>query len=138
MAYPTFYPPFAPLAPLEDQVTPRRITAQFGDGYTQFTADGLNPEVSNPQLVWEPLTATQGFAMEAFFEANAGLPFYYALATDGVTKAWTASQWQLTRGPTYYTMTATFAQQFPLGLGANVPPSLNFSVATNAIYLGLA
>lgn len=112
---PVFNPPFPPLEPLEDQTQSRQITAQFGDGYSQVTGDGLNIEQSNVQLTFAPLSVSQYQVIDSFLNTNSGGTFYYALPTDGVTRIWSCSQWTGTRVDTHYSLQMTIVQMFPLG-----------------------
>jgi phage-related protein len=51
---------------------PRVFKAQFGDGYAQRTADGIN---ANPQvwtLVWENITQATAAAIEALLDSYGG------------------------------------------------------------------
>lgn len=50
----------------------RTLTANFGDGYDQEAADGINPLKSTYTLNWSNLTVAQADAVIAFFDARGG------------------------------------------------------------------
>lgn len=94
MAFDTFTPPLRPSAgPTDYQWQPRLLTAQFGDGYRQTLADGLNPNPAKVRLVWANLTTTQATTIRSFLEAHVGAVFYYLLPDEGVARKWQAMSW---------------------------------------------
>ena len=66
--------------------------SQFGDGYSQTSADGINTKIMNWQVQWNAVTTTQAQALSTFFDARGGgmEPFLW---TDPLTE--TEYQWAL-------------------------------------------
>jgi phage-related protein len=113
MALDTFQPPVAPSPGTQKQYKPRLKQADFGDGYTQPTRDGLNHIRRVVPLKWTTLTETQAKAIEDFLiEKGGDTPFLYAL-TDDVTRQWRCEQWNRSLD-TPNTITATFNEDFSI------------------------
>lgn len=113
MALETFNPPVPPSPGTETETTLKLKTAQFGDGYTQETRDGLNHMRLKAELRWEVLLPADAATIETFFRNHGGdTPFYYALAHD-TTRKWTCKVWKRTRD-TPNSMTATLEESFSL------------------------
>jgi phage-related protein len=70
-------------------VTTRTLKAQFGSGYTQEVADGINPIIRNWQLVFNNLYSSLGTVSTAptlaevntFLEAHVGVRFLWVQPT---------------------------------------------------------
>lgn len=89
--------------------------AEFGDGYTQVTRDGLNHLRRTVTLHWEVLTAAQADAIEDFIVDQGGdIPFYYTVRGD-VQRKWTSdlADFERTHG-TPNTITLTLTEDFSL------------------------
>lgn len=116
MALTTFTPPKAPDYSTGKDVSARIIQAQFGDGYSQRAADGLNPVMDKPRLTWSGLTTADADTIEAFFEARGGHEaFLYTLPREVTAKLWICKTW--TRNypePNFDTINASFEQVFDL------------------------
>jgi len=52
---------------------PRVLTAQFGDGYSQRTADGINTNVKNWDLSFNNRTLEDALAIKDFFITKKGV-----------------------------------------------------------------
>lgn len=66
-----FTPSINPIFPIVRKKQPRILFNEFGDGYTQRAADGLNTSPLMLSLTWDLLTATQRQEIVDFFEARA-------------------------------------------------------------------
>lgn len=106
----TFNPPVRPKTSSPTR-TVNVISNSFGDGYEQETADGLNPVRTELTLTWPVLTIEQTKDIDAFFIANAGKAFYFALPGEDV-KMWRCNEWSppIERGSG--SMTATLKEVF--------------------------
>lgn len=119
MALLTFAPAITPsVSGIAEEVAPRVLGADFGDGYTQRAGDGLNAIARTVQLTWPAMTFANANAIEAFFEARRGYEAFLWTnpITPGVERKWTAPKWnKATVGSTdLATITATFKQEFDL------------------------
>ena len=71
------------------EVEPRVLVAQFGDGYNQRTADGINNVLHKANLSWEHLTRTEATALMSFFRERAGWkPISWQMPGDSETRKW--------------------------------------------------
>lgn len=99
----TFSPAIAPSpSGTSSTDTPRTKVANFGDGYTQRAADGLNYQDRTAILSWPDLTQAQFAAINSFFEAHSGgTPFFYTLPLEStqMTWIWTSKQPAYPAGP---------------------------------------
>lgn len=90
------------------------LTAEFGDGYSQISPDGINHLRKTMRFKWELLTTSQERAIDAFLTRHGGhLPFYYAPSDETVSILWTCQEWEsrvLENG--FREMDATFKQSF--------------------------
>lgn len=70
--------PFTPDYGAQADSVPRVRKAQFGEGYTQRSGDGLNPVLRRWALQFSNLTKVRADALESFFRARAGVePFEF-------------------------------------------------------------
>ncbi|NRD64769.1 phage tail protein [Corallococcus exiguus] len=70
--------PFTPDYGAQADSVPRVRKAQFGEGYTQRSMDGLNPVLRRWALQFSNLTKVDADALEAFLRARAGVePFEF-------------------------------------------------------------
>ena len=85
MTWGTFTPPYAPIPGTEDKPEYKILQADFGDGYTQSTADGLNNVRRVLTVAWDGLTVAEANAIINFFVDQTGLPavLLHALERDG-------------------------------------------------------
>lgn len=114
MSLPTFSPPYPPTVS-ENTPEVKILEAEFGDGYSQETGDGLNNVRSVVRLTWEVLTPAEAKSILDFFKEQRGYGrFWYQLSDDATPTKWSCKEWSHTRG-TPNTVTATFRQQFDLG-----------------------
>lgn len=94
MAFPTFSPTYRPSAgPSNYHTEPRKLRAQFGDGYDQTVREGINAVRKQVRLVWSTLTIANANALTGFFESASNEVFYYTLPDEGVPRKWEALSW---------------------------------------------
>lgn len=111
----TFSPPFNPSLQSTRGVKTRTLTAQFGDGYSQRSEDGLNAAPRSYQAVWEQLESTDADTIEAFMEGQTAIPFLWTPPIDTIQRKWIATEW--TRGyigGTVVSLTVNLAEVFDL------------------------
>lgn len=114
MTIPTFNPPVGASPGTKNKPEIKILEAEFGDGYTQATGDGLNHIRKVVSLQWDVLTETQADTIEAFFTDQKGyLPFLYTLRGQSTPTKWTCKEWDRTWGSPN-TVTATLRQSFSL------------------------
>lgn len=92
------------------------LKAQFGDGYSQRSADGLNAKRRKYNFIWKGLTQTQSDDLEAFLVARAGAEaFYFTPPNESTPILFTCEKWtQSTPAPGGLTLSAAFEEQFDL------------------------
>lgn len=135
----TFMPAFWPSPGAQSKPELKILKAEFGDGYTQPTPDGLNHIRQVLTLTWELLEADEKAQIVRFFEDHGGTkPFYFAMPgefqmenlacetpQDGEyaarhallngqqPAAWTCENWSVTaRAAQMFDITATLRQSF--------------------------
>lgn len=114
MTIPVFSPPYPPSAS-DDTPDVKVLQADFGDGYTQPTGDGMSNVRSIARLQWSTLTPAEADQIEGFLRARKGYePFTYQLSDSPAPRRWTCREWSRTRG-TPNAMSATFREDFSLG-----------------------
>lgn len=118
MPLPTFTPPLTPSPGLSDTPEVKIIKAQFGDGYTSSTADGINHMRRVVEATWDVVTTEDRDEILGFFEERAGhQPFYYAFPYDKAPSKWTVEQWSTTAlSGGFHRVTATFRQSFTMAV----------------------
>ncbi len=117
MTFLTFIPPRPPAPGTMNQPTMKLRKADFGDGYTQVTPDGMNHVRQKLTLSWEDLTPDEAKQITGFLKAQGGYtPFYYTPSDDTTQKKWTCEEYSDKRGTSgFRTVSATFIQSFNLG-----------------------
>lgn len=117
MAPPTLTPAIAPSYSSTKSTKYKVIRAEFGDGYSQRVADGINSVKKMGTLVFENLAPSDADDIEDFFNDLKGAdPFYYTLPLEGSPTLWiTEGEVQRTyQGPNSITITAKVEQVFDL------------------------
>lgn len=90
----------------------RTRSAQFGDGYKQQVADGLNVESQSWPLTFRGSEAYVAPIL-AFLRARKGSQSFYWTPPLGVQSLFTCAEYGVTaHGGGHYTLTATFEQSF--------------------------
>lgn len=67
-----FDPARKPVFPLSRNRAPKILANEFGDGYTQRAADGLNSNPLELELTWNELTKVERDEIVDFFTARGG------------------------------------------------------------------
>lgn len=95
MAILTFSPDPKPSPGTTRKPKIKLLEAEFGDGYTQSAADGINHIRRALDLRWETLTVAQERTLDTFFMDHKGcVPFLYAPSDDGATWKYTCKEWE--------------------------------------------
>ncbi len=108
----TFTPSFGTSAETE----PRTLMAQFGNGYVQESADGINAILRNWSLTFNNRSMTQLLDIDTFLRARGGAERFYwtqppPFDAEGA-KAWVCKQWSWTySGGLISGISATFMQR---------------------------
>lgn len=84
---PTFQP--SPSA-TQEQVKRRVNSAQFGDGYSQRSTDGLNTAPRMFNASWDVLASSVADTYEAFFDAHSATPFLWTPPLESAQRKWIA------------------------------------------------
>jgi phage-related protein len=108
----TFSPPVHPDWGMERQFAPRVLKAQFGDGYAQRAADGINTNAVTIAATWTNLTTAEKDTIINFFTARKGhQSFYYQYVDETAPKVYVCEEWGYTHNDAGgYTVTATLQQ----------------------------
>jgi phage-related protein len=114
MTLATFVPFRAPRDGTLDSPKFKILKADFGDGYTQWTREGINTVRRSLSLSWEDMTPTQAKSLTDFFNDQGGVsPFYWTPSDETVALKWTCDNYTDKRGQGgLRTVTATFDQSF--------------------------
>lgn len=92
----------------------RVLSADFGDGYSQRTVDGLNSKSEEWQMVWNTLTNDQAAILKNFFDYCQGAEsFDFTAPGDTVSKKWVCKTYSPTPiNAAYQNITAKFERVF--------------------------
>ncbi|TIX27745.1 phage tail protein [Mesorhizobium sp.] len=113
MTWQTFNPPVAPSPGTRNKPEIKLLKADFGDGYTQTSPDGLNHIRRTLSLNWECLLPWQKDQIVQFFEDHAGWePFYYTPSNENQPVKWTCEDWDDTRASDGFKVSAILKQDF--------------------------
>lgn len=108
-----FEPPIAPSPGSQHSKTLKILEAEFGDGYSQPTPDGLNHIRRESSIVWGGLTTPQKQEIDDFFTALGGTkPFRFHVFGDTVERQWRCKEWSFDSEAGYWKGSATFVQDF--------------------------
>lgn len=115
---PTFTPGVNPSYDYQKAHQTRIKKADFGDGYSQRTGDGLNAVAVSPTLSFIALSLAEADAIESFFVARGGYEsFEYTLPDESTARQWVTSEegWARTAtGPDLYTINVTLTEVFDI------------------------
>lgn len=90
----TFDPPKAPSPGTSKNVELKVAESTFGDGYTQRSGDGLNPEQRKFVAEWKTLDIAEADAIEDFFMAHKGFKaFLWKGPRDGSLRRYRCKKW---------------------------------------------
>lgn len=114
MTIPTLTPPFSPSVGLQDKPELKILKAEFGDGYSQPTPDGINHIRRTLTATWEGLEQDEKDAIISFLVERQGTqPFLYALPGEATPTRYTCADWSTTAiDAGLFTLNATFRQDF--------------------------
>lgn len=111
----TFTPPRDPVATSESTFTAVVLIANFGDGYEQTAAQGLNSVSGTYTITWEFLSSTDRDTIEAFFVSQlGGQAFLYTFPTESTPKKFKCKTWTRSTNGALWTIKAEFRQVFDL------------------------
>ena len=98
--------------------TVRSIQSDFGDGYQEVTADGINHIVQGGTLVHQLLSAADASTLRTFLKANCGTSTVVTILnnmedpTGGTTLDVFLSSWSETYIGTHYNFSVAYRQAF--------------------------
>lgn len=93
------------------------VRTQFGDGYSQRAADGINSLRETWKLSWANLTNTEEQTINAFLTARKGVEAFLWKSPDepGDPKLWSCQEWGRTpQDAGVQNFEATFIQEFDI------------------------
>lgn len=109
----TFTPPVGPSPGTTHKPTLKILEAEFGDGYSQPTPDGINHIRHNASLKWDALTYEQMEQIHAFFMRHGGTKaFYYRPFGEGETRKWTCREFSPATDEGIWSYTAELVESF--------------------------
>src|SRR5579871_6018304 len=116
MALATFTPFRAPDPGTQDQPEVKLLIADFGDGYTQSSPDGLNHIRRQLTLTWSALTPTQANTLLNFVRGKNGcIPFLYTPSDETTPVQWICKTWNDRRDQQgFRTVNLTLTQDFSI------------------------
>lgn len=113
MSLPTFRPPIGPSPGTKFAPQVKVLEAEFGDGYSQPTPDGINNIRETVELKWDGLTECEMHSIYDFFTARKGAqPFLYKPAGYHKPLAWTCKEWTRSLTDGVWKMSANLIQSF--------------------------
>jgi len=117
MPAPVFTPPVPPTVGTTLTMRPRVRVAQFGDGYSQRMADGLNAQPQIWTVSWSPVTQANADAIINFLAARGGVQaFRWTPPGQATQRAFVCHEWTVTpRGGLLVDISASFVEVFDLG-----------------------
>lgn len=105
--------PYNPTTSASRASKPRVLRADFGDGYSQRAADGINAVRDTYTVSWENITRTEANTADAFLRARGGWDAFYWTPPGGTQKTWTCEDWKVTHTTaTLDSLSATFVEVF--------------------------
>lgn len=115
MALLTFTPPVGPSPGTSHKPKLSILDAEFGDGYSQPTPNGINHIKHNVALKWDALTYEQMAEIVGFLTRHGGTrAFYFRPFGEGVTRKWTCREWDHNADDGVWSVTATLVESFTL------------------------
>lgn len=113
MALPTFNPPVRPSPGTAHAPQVNIYEAEFGDGYSQPTPNGINHIKRRVSLRWAGLNTNQMHEIIGFFERMGGTkPFYFDPFGMNGTGKWTCKEWNQTTERGIWQVTAELVQSY--------------------------
>jgi phage-related protein len=116
MSLQTFNPAVNPSYNYRKATETRILRTEFGDGYTQRAADGLNSIKKVVDLAFQNVTKTNADAIETFFTARGGWEaFNYTLPDESSARKFIAEKWERqATGPNLFTVHVTLEEVFDI------------------------
>ena len=113
MALTTFNPSVRPSPGTSFKPQVKVLEAEFGDGYSQPTPDGINNIRQKVDLTWDALTETQMNQINNFFTNRKGSQaFYFRPAGYSTPLKWTCKEWSRTLSDGVWKVQASLVQSF--------------------------
>ena len=109
--YPVFSPPRAPSS-VERSREVRIVGTDFGDGYEQKQADGLNALRDKLTVSWDNLTIAQAKSVDAFFDARYAAPFLWTPPQSEAQKLWRCTSWSVSYSSLHASLSASLEEVF--------------------------
>ena len=106
MATYTTFPPVRAPTSVDRSREVRSIGTEFGDGYEQTLADGLNALRDKLTVKWDNLTIAQADSIDVFFQARYAVPFWWTLPQQTVQKLWRCTTWSTSHVDRYASLPA--------------------------------
>ncbi|MBQ8089744.1 MAG: phage tail protein [Pyramidobacter sp.] len=110
-SYATFSPARAPTS-VDRSREVRVIGTEFGDGYEQTQADGLNALRDKLTVKWDNLTIAQANSIDAFFQARYAVPFNWTPPQQSIQKLWRCTTWSVAYVERHASVSATLEEVF--------------------------
>ena len=110
---------FGPIAGSAERGSQCRVLrAEFGDGYSQRAADGINSVRDTYAVSWEGLSRTDANTIDTFLRTHGGhTAFKWTPPGASASRNWLCSEWRVRHSSaTLDAITATFVEDF------SVPP----------------
>jgi phage-related protein len=109
----TFVPPVAPSPGTVHKPKLSILTADFGEGYTQPTPNGLNHIRQTVALRWDALTMDQRNTIDSFLSDRGGVQsFWFQPFGSKQADKWTCTEWDSTADAGRWSMRASLVQSF--------------------------
>jgi phage-related protein len=98
------------------RTTTRTLRAEFGDGYSQRVADGLNSVRDVWTVAFENLTEAEYTSARDFLRQQQGTAsFFWTPPGETVARRWVCEEWTTQQGdPGAYSLNTTFTEVFDL------------------------
>jgi phage-related protein len=115
MTVPVFTPPRMPSVGSGQTFKAKVLVAEFGDGYSQRAADGINNVRQTRSLVWDNLKLADAEAISIFLAARKGAESFLWAANGDIARRWICSSWErISASNVTDKVTATFTEVFDL------------------------
>jgi phage-related protein len=114
----TFVPPIDPSPSTSRKIAFKILQAEFGDGYSQPTPDGINHRRRSLGLSWDVLDDDQADEISEFLTERGGTePFYYTPPRESAPTKWVCEEFtDDVQDGGFRKITATFKQSFTLSV----------------------
>ncbi|MDD9822316.1 MAG: phage tail protein [Gammaproteobacteria bacterium] len=110
------FPNYAVSAGSEASTAARVLRKQFGDGYEQRAADGLNSLRKTYRAQFNARAKAEVDTIDNFLSRKEGYtPFLFTIPGEAAARRWTCEEWRKTRDSAMrWSLTATFVEDFGL------------------------